>query len=160
MRLAVLILSLLPFAALADQTGVTMGGLKADPEAAVQVTSDRLSINQSDGLAVFEGTVEVVQGTMRLTAARLEVTYATDGASIEEMTATGGVQLAAGGDAASSEQAVYRPGTSALTMTGDVLLTQGTATIAGQKLVLDLTTGLGQMEGRVTTTFAPKAKGG
>jgi lipopolysaccharide export system protein LptA len=45
-------------------------------------------------------------------------------------------------------------------MTGDVLLTQGGATIAGQKLTLDLTTGLGQMEGRVTTTFAPKAKGG
>ncbi|MCW1919203.1 LptA/OstA family protein [Rhodobacter sp. KR11] len=160
MRLAVLILTLLPLAALAQETGVTLGGLKADPEAAVEVTSDRLSINQADGLAVFEGSVLVVQGTMRLSAARIEVTYAADGASIAQMTATGGVQLAAGEDAAQAAQAVYRPSESALTMTGDVLLTQGGATIAGQSLVMDLTTGLGRMEGRVTTTFAPKAKGG
>jgi lipopolysaccharide export system protein LptA len=160
MRLAVLILSFMPLAALADQTGVIMGGLKADPEAAVQVTSDRLSVNQSDGLAVFEGTVVVVQGTMRLEAPRVEVNYTTDGSAIEVMTATGGVLLTAGGDAASSTEAVYQPGTAGLTMTGDVLLTQGTGTIAGQTLFMDLTTGLGQMEGRVTTTFAPKAKGG
>lgn len=160
MRLAILILTFLPFAAMADQTGVTLGGLKADPEAAVQVTSDSLSVNQSDGFAVFEGSVVVEQGTMRLTAARIEVTYGADGTSIAAMTATGGVQMAAGTDAASAQQAVYRPGDSALTMTGDVLLTQGGATIAGQSLVMDLRTGLGTMEGRVTTTFAPKAKGG
>ncbi|NBZ87346.1 lipopolysaccharide transport periplasmic protein LptA [Stagnihabitans tardus] len=160
MRLAVLILSMLPLAAWAQETGVTLGGLKADPSAAVEVTSDRLSINQKDGLAVFDGSVVVVQGTMRLTAARIEVTYGADGTSIAAMTATGGVQLAAGEDAAQAAEAVYRPGDSALTMTGDVLLTQGGATIAGQKLVMDLRTGLGTMEGRVTTTFAPKAKGG
>ena len=160
MRLAVLILSLLPFAAFADQTGVTLGGLKADPEAAVEVTSDRLSINQKDGFAVFEGQVVVKQGTMELTAAKVEVNYGADGKTIDKMVATGGVQLAAGTDAASADQATYAPGRSGLVMTGNVLLTQGGATIAGQKLDLDLKTGLGQMEGRVTTTFAPKAKGG
>lgn len=160
MRLAVLILGFLPFAAFAQDASVTLGGLKADPEAAVQVTSDRLSVNQKDGLAVFEGAVVVTQGSMRLEAAKIEVTYAADGKSIAAMTASGGVKLAAGSDAAAAEQAVYEPSASALTMSGDVLLTQGGATIAGQKLVLDLKTGLGHMEGRVTTTFAPKAKGG
>lgn len=159
MRLAVVILCVWPVLAAAQETGVTLGGLKADPQAAVQVTSDSLSVNQKDGLAVFSGTVEVVQGTMRLQAARVEVTYGADQA-IAMMTATGGVKLAAGQDAASASEAIYRPGEGALTMTGDVLLTQGGATIAGQKLVLDLKTGLGHMEGRVTTTFAPKAKGG
>lgn len=159
MRLSVLFLCLVPMAAAADQTGVSLGGLKADTSAAVEVTSDRLSISQADGRALFDGTVVVVQGTMRLEADKIEVAYAED-KSIAAMTASGGVRLAAGSDTAEAETAVYRPSDGALTMSGSVRLTQGGATIVGQKLDLDLRTGLGTMEGRVTTTFAPKAKGG
>lgn len=149
-----------PLAAMAEGTEVTLGGLKADPTAAVEVTSDRLSVSQGEGRAVFEGQVVVIQGTMRLEAARVEVSYGPDGQGIEEMTASGDVRLKAGTDAASGQEAVYRPDQSSLVMTGDVVLTQGAATMAGQKLDLDLATGLGQMEGRVTTTFPSKAKGG
>ena len=150
----------MPLAAFAQETAVTLGGLKADPTAEVQVTSDQLSVNQKDGKAVFTGAVVVTQGAMKLEADRIEVLYAEDGQSIAEMKATGHVRMAAGTDAAEAAEAIYRPEDSALVMTGDVLLTQGGATIAGQSLSLDLTTGLGAMEGRVTTTFATKKKGG
>jgi lipopolysaccharide export system protein LptA len=40
-------------------------------------------------------------------------------------------------------------------MTGDVLLTQGQAAIRGGRLVIDLKSGAGRMEGGVTTTFVP-----
>ena len=42
-------------------------------------------------------------------------------------------------------------------MTGDVLLTQGSSALSGQKLSIDLKTGTGIMEGRVSTTFIPAA---
>jgi len=44
-------------------------------------------------------------------------------------------------------------------MTGHVILTMEQATIAGETLTINLTTGLGTMGGgRVTTTFTPAKK--
>jgi lipopolysaccharide export system protein LptA len=40
-------------------------------------------------------------------------------------------------------------------MTGGVLMTQGQAAIKGERLVINLKTGTGRMEGGVTTTFTP-----
>jgi lipopolysaccharide export system protein LptA len=39
-----------------------------------------------------------------------------------------------------------------------VLMTQGAAAIAAQSMVIDLKSGTGRMEGRVTTTFVPGKK--
>ena len=38
-------------------------------------------------------------------------------------------------------------------LTGNVLLTQGANALAGEKLTVDLATGVGRMEGRVRTVF-------
>ena len=112
-------------------------------------------MSNEEGRAVFDGNVIVVQGPMRLAAARIEVEYATeDGANdIQQMTATGGVTYANGTDAAESQTAVYSPDAGTLVMTGNVLLTQGPSVIAGERLVVDLASGTGQMEGRVRTLF-------
>ena len=45
-----------------------------------------------------------------------------------------------------------------LTMTGEVLLTQGASAMSGGQLVIDLTTGTAQMKGRVRTVFQPGGK--
>ncbi|MFM2352386.1 MAG: hypothetical protein RL096_867 [Actinomycetota bacterium] len=63
--------------------------------------------------------------------------------------------MTAEGEAASAQNADYAPETGILILQGDVLLTQGTSAIAGQTLTISLKTGLGTMEGRVTTTFTP-----
>ena len=44
-------------------------------------------------------------------------------------------------------------------ITGDVLLTQGDNVMSGQKLTVDLKTGMGHMDGRVRTVLQPEGKG-
>lgn len=151
---ATLVLLSLPLAALAE-TGVTFGGLKTDPKAPVQVQADQLSIDQASGQATFSGNVVVTQSDMTLTAGSVAVVYAADGKGIAALTATGGVTVKAGGNAAQAQEARYTVDTSDLVLTGQVILTQGQATLAGESLTINLKTGLGTMSGRVTTTFAP-----
>lgn len=148
-------LALAPVAALAAGTDIAFKGLKTDPAAPVQVSADQLSVNQTDGTAVFTGNVVVTQGQMVLNAATVRVEYAQDKKAIARLVAEGGVKLADGTDAASAQTADYAPETGALILSGDVLLTQGASAISGQKLTISLKTGLGTMEGRVTTTFTP-----
>jgi lipopolysaccharide export system protein LptA len=156
-RLFAAILWLWPISGQAAGTDVAFAGLKTDPTLPVQVTADQLSVNQTDGRAVFKGNVVVTQGTMTLQAASVQVEYATDKKSIARLLADGGVKLAAGTEAASSQTAEYAPETGDLVLKGDVLLTQGTSAMSGQTLTLSLKTGLGTMDGRVTTTFTPAA---
>ncbi len=154
-RLFAAILALIPLSAGAAGTDVAFAGLKTDPTQPVQVSADQLSVNQKDGTAVFTGAVVVTQGNMTLNAATVRVEYGPDQKSIARLVAEGGVKMAAGQDAASAQTADYAPETGNLVLTGDVLLTQGDAGISGQRLTLSLRTGLGTMEGRVTTTFTP-----
>ncbi len=69
----------------------------------------------------------------------------------------GGVTLTSPTEAAEGREAVYTVTSGEVVMTGDVLLTQGGSTIAGQKLIVDLDTGTGRMDGRVKTVIDPKA---
>ncbi len=149
------LLALTPLAATAAGTDVAFAGLKTDPKAPVQVQADQLAVNQADGTALFTGNVVVTQGDMKLQAAEVQVVYSADKKAIQTLHASGGVTLAAGTDAAKASEADYKPDTGDLVMTGDVVLTQGAAAISGQKLTLDLKTGTGTMEGRVTTIFTP-----
>lgn len=154
-RLAVLMACLaLALPARAD-TGVNFAGLKTDPKAPVQVSADQLSVNQKDGSAVFAGNVIVTQSDMELHARTVTVVYAQDKKAIAQLHAEGGVTLKAGQNAASADDAVYTVATSELVLKGHVLLTETGATLAGESLVIDLKTGLGTMQGRVTTTFTP-----
>lgn len=158
--LCLLVLGLLLVAggAVAQGASVGFGGLKQDPTQPISIVSDSLSVNQSDGTAIFTGDVLATQGDLRLAAAELTVRYAKDSQDIETINATGGVTLTSPTEAAEAKEAVYTVGTGSVVMTGDVLLTQGQNAISGQKLVLDVTTGLGTMEGRVQTVLTPAKK--
>ena len=134
---------------------VAFGSMKGDPTLPVEVTADQLRVNQATGIAIFSGSVIVIQGTMRLTAPEVQVDYAADGKKIARLHATGGVTLANGGEAAEAQEAVYTIDSGQVVMTGDVLLTQGTSAISGKLLTVDLATGTGVMEGRVQTVFVP-----
>ena len=157
-RLAILALALMAASvAMAQDTAVAFGGLKGDTSLPVEMKSDALSVNQADGNAVFTGNVVVTQGAMKLSAAEIRVEYSADKKAIEKLYATGGVLLANANDAAQADQAVYTISTGEVVMTGNVLLTQGQAAMSSVKLIIDLKSGTGRMEGRVTTTFTPAA---
>ena len=144
----------------AQQANIALDGLKQDPSLPVEIGADQLAISQADGSATFTGNVAISQGALKLAAAMVVVEYTDDGQGIRSLHATGGVTFASADDAAEAREAVYTIETGQIVMTGDVLLTQGSNAISGQKLVIDLTAGTGVMEGRVQTVFQPGASNG
>ena len=140
---------------------VPFGGLSHDSSLPVEITSDRLDLDQAAGTAIFTGTVKVGQGELRMAADRIEVFYAAeDGAStgtIDRMLATGNVTLSNGDEAAESQQATYEVATGIIEMEGDVLLTQGQNALSSQSLRIDLNSGTGTLQGRVQTIFTPRS---
>jgi lipopolysaccharide export system protein LptA len=147
--------------AAAQGTQVALNPPETAPDEEVEITSDTLNVNRETGEAIFLGSVVVTQGALQLLADEVVVLYAeaTDTApgGVSEVTATGNVFFVSGPDAAESARATYNPGSQELRMSGDVLLKQGPVVVAGDALVLDLTTGVGQMEGRVRTVLQPSA---
>ena len=142
---------------LAQGASVAFGGLQHDASQPVEITADELTVDQGTGQAVFNGNVVAGQGEMRLSAARVEVKYATENGQqtgdIDQIIASGGVTLVNGGEAAESREAVYSVNAAEIVMTGDVILTQGANALSGEKLTVDLETGQGRMTGRVKTIF-------
>jgi lipopolysaccharide export system protein LptA len=149
--LALLVMAL-PAMSIAQGTAVPFGGLKHDSSQAVEVSADKLQVNQSDGSAVFSGNVIIGQGTMRLSANKVVVEYS-KGANrkISKLHATGSVILVNGAEAAEANEAIYTIDSGNIVMTGNVILTQGQTALSSQRMVVDLNTGKATLEGRVKT---------
>ncbi|WP_108500594.1 lipopolysaccharide transport periplasmic protein LptA [Paracoccus indicus] len=153
-----LLIALSVLAAPAFAQNVTFGGMKADVSAPVEVASDNLTVNQTDGSALFEGNVVIGQGEMRLSADQVTVQYAEGGQNrIQSLTATGNVTLVSGPDAAEAQKAVYDVEGGNVVLTGDVLLSQGQNVLSGDKVTVDLATGAAQVNGRVRSVLQPGA---
>jgi len=161
-RLLVLVvgLALCGGGALAQGTGVALGGFGYDPALPVEITADSLDVNQEDGTATFEGSVIIGQGDMRLAADKVVVEYGpgADGANeIKRLRASGGVTLVSNTEQAEADSAVYTLASAQVVLSGAVLVTQGPTALSGDRLVVNLSTGAGKVEGNVRTLLnAPK----
>ncbi len=148
--------------AAAQGAQVAFGASNYDRTAPVEVTADALSVNQSDGSAVFEGNVLVGQGELRLSAEALTIEYVSEEGSsrteVSRIVATGGVTLVSGEEAAEAQEAVYTLADSRIVMSGDVVVTQGPNALSGDRLVVDLVTGAGRVEGQVRTVIRTTAE--
>lgn len=134
---------------------VAFGAVKADPSLPVEVTSDTLDVSQQDGSAEFQGNVVVVQGVMKLAADRVQVIYKTGQSGIDRLEALGNVLLVNGPDAAEADKAEYTIDNGTIVLTGNVLVSQAGSTVASDRLVVNLTSGTAQMDGRVKTVISP-----
>ena len=137
---------------------MAFGTAPTDTSLPVEVTADSLNVNQADGSAEFTGEVLVIQGAMRMTAARVFVVYDNELSRIARLEASGGVVLVNGPDAAESDRAEYSIDSGVIVMTGSVLLTQGPSVLSSNRMVVNLTTGTAEMAGRVKTILNPDQK--
>ena len=137
------------------QVDIGFGGVNYDAGTPIEVTADSLTVDQSTGEAVFTGNVIVVQGDLRMAAGAVRVVYAEQGGAqdVREVLATGGVLVTRGSDAAEGGQARFDVNSSLLTLSGDVLVTQGGTAIAGDTMVVNMRTGSGSVDGRVRTVL-------
>lgn len=139
------------------QTSLSLGGFSPDPEAPIEMTADRLTVNQLDGSAQFESNVVISQGDIHIAAELVTVTYLKDG-GIDQLNATGGVTFVTQTESAEAETADYDLTNRQLVMSGGVSLIQGQRAISADKMSIDLETGAALMEGRVRTTLSRGSK--
>jgi len=131
-----------------------------DTDAPVDVSADRIEVQDRANRAMFTGNVDVRQGNLRLNSARITVVYANSGGrgtAIERIEASGGVTMRSPTETARSQFAIYDIDRRLVTMIGAVRLDQGANRIQGGRLVFDLSSGRAVMDGG--TGGAPGATG-
>lgn len=120
-----------------------------DTDAPVDVSADRIEVQDRANRAMFSGNVDVRQGNLRLNSARITVVYASSagGTAIERIEASGGVTMRSPSETARSQFAIYDIDRRLVTMIGAVRLDQGANRIQGGRLVFDLSSGRAVMDG-------------
>jgi len=151
--LAVSLMALAPMSGMAQGFQVGFGQMQQDTGLPVEVTAESLSVNQSDGSAVFEGKVDVSQGEMRMTADKVNVHYNQETKAIARLVAEGNVLLVQGPDAAEANEATYNIDDGTVVMTGNVTVVQDTTTITADQMRLNLAANTAQMTGNVKTVL-------
>jgi len=101
-------------------------------DAPIDITGDRLEI--VDDVATWTGNVRAVQGEAILTAETLVADLDEDG-SFTEIRASGTVRYSNGKEAITGKVGVYNAATRTITISEDVVLTQGDQVMTGGQLV-------------------------
>ncbi len=189
----VILLSTAPWAHAAAQQGKgAAGGFDMSSDKPVHIEADVLEVMDDQGQAVFTGNVVAKQGPTTLQTTKLTVYYAggaiakqtgTDkdagqqqpaaadgkpgapGDRIKRLEAEGQVVVTTRDQQATGEKAVFEMADNTVTLTGNVVLTQGKNVLRGTELTVDLDTGHSKLvsndgtgqPGRVSGMFLPGA---
>jgi len=146
----------------------------------VSIEAERLEVRDKDKTATFAGKVQVVQGDTTLRCKTLTVFYdepASDVKAanskpvakiassaeqkIKKLDAKGDVVVTQNDQVATGDTASFDMDKNVVTMSGNVVLTQGPNVVRGSRLVVDLTNGYSRVEsgsgkdGRVQGLFVP-----
>ncbi len=129
--------------------------------APVNFGADRIELQDRQNRVVLTGNVDITQAGLRMRSARTLVNYSDGGSlSIQRITATGGVQVTRGDEAASGDVAVYDFNRRIITMAGNVRLRRGGDTLNGGRLVIDLQSGVSSVDGSASGSSPVTGVGG
>jgi lipopolysaccharide export system protein LptA len=160
-------------------------GFSQNRDQPVKIEAATLEVRDKDKVATFSGDVKVQQGDTGLRCKSLMVFYeqdAKDGTPapntmpaadagpggeqrIKRLEARGGVVVTQKEQTATGELGIFDMKTNTVTLTGNVIMTQGKNILRGEKLVVDLTSGVSKVEsgknanGRVQMLLQPGSGG-
>lgn len=146
-----LVLLALPASAAPELTG---------EEGPVEVTADRLEVDDQAKVLTFSGNAVVRRGSLTIHGDRLLVRYAGEGREIDQVTAEGQVRILHDGRTATGEKAVFYQREGRIVLSGAPKVSEGENFIKGHEITLYLNdkksvvTGGG---GRVNAVFTPAA---
>jgi len=138
-------------------TAAAMAGIQLNAQALgshnsnapVDYAADRIELQDRQNRVVLTGNVAIRQAGLQVRAARTLVNFSDSGElSIQRITATGGVRVTRGNEAASGDVAVYDFNRRIITMAGNVHLQRGGDTLSGGRLVIDLQSGVSSVDGQ------------
>jgi lipopolysaccharide export system protein LptA len=127
----------------------------------VQIEAATLEVRDKQKIATFSGNVKVVQGDTTMRCESLVVFYEagqTAGAmkaaspgpggsqQIRRLEARGGVSVTQKDQTATGETGVFDMLTNTVTLSGNVVVSQGPNVMRGDRLVVDLTTGVSRVD--------------
>jgi lipopolysaccharide export system protein LptA len=170
------------------QTSTTTGvpnalqGFSKNRGQPIQIDAQSLEVRDKDKVATFNGNVKVVQGDTTMRSKSLVVFYdqdKTDGSkpapmktaqpgpggnsSVRRLEARGGVIVTQNDQTVTGETGIFDVKANTVTMTGGVILTKDKNVLKGDRLVVDMTTGMSRVEssgGRgVSGMFQPSSSG-
>ena len=172
---------LVPAVAAAQATGPAnaLQGFSQNRDKPVKIDAGSLEVRDKSQMATFAGNVQVVQGDTMLRCNSLQVFYDQGGGNATSMTAakpgpagqgkikrlvaSGNVVVTQKEQTATGDSGVFDMAANTVTLNGNVMISQGTNTLKGEKLVVNLETGVSHIEagkssgGRVTGTFLPSS---
>ncbi|MDF1722340.1 MAG: lipopolysaccharide transport periplasmic protein LptA [Minwuia sp.] len=173
LALAALMLAMLILAPVSSADA--QGALAGDPDAPIEIQADNLEVFRDQQVAVFIGNVDAQQGRMNLRTDQLRVTYregddgkgegAAVGGRISKLEAVGNVQVSTEKERATGERGVYDIDSATIVLEGGVRLFQDRNVLTGQRLVMNLETGITRLDGaagaggRVKGIFQPQRSG-
>ena len=170
-------------AARAQTTGEMFKGFQSDEKGPVNVEADALDVQEKNGLRVstFSGNVTVTRGDSVLKAGKIAIYSSNDkpaagakpapgsdvmpgAGSFTRIEASGKVYVNSGDQTATGDNGVVDMLAKQVTLTGNVVLSQGPNVITGDKLTWDMVTGKARVDqkagGRIKGVFTPGATPG
>jgi len=153
-------------ALLATAADLRAQGLKQDTSLPIEITADQLEVAQKDQVATFTGNVDAVQGDLVLSADKLRVFYYDKGqqappaaasGSIRRIEAEGNVFMSSPRETAQGKFGVYDVASNQLTLEGSVVLTQDANVVRGERLEMDLVSGLSRVLAATTSSEGGEA---
>jgi lipopolysaccharide export system protein LptA len=142
----------------ADSASIGFGSSDGIREAQIEITSESLTVSETEGSVLFSGDVVISQGEIELSATKVMVTYNNETATIITIKASDGVRLISSSDAVEADGAQYDVQAGTVLMSGNVVLMQGAFALSAKQMSIDLNDGTAQMIGRVKTILQPKKK--
>ena len=172
----------------AQNTPNALQGFSKNQGQPIKIESVSLEVRDKDKVATFIDNVKLVQGDTMLECKRLIVYYDEEGApagkkgkpaaarstlpgtdsasgqQIRKLEAKGGVVVTSKDQIATGDNGTYDMKSNTIVMTGNVTLTQGQNVVRGQKLFVDMGTGISRVEaapgqgGRVDALFLPQSR--
>ncbi len=169
--------------AVAQQAGSgppnALQGFSQNRDEPVHIESATLEVRDKQKEATFSGDVKVTQGDTGMRSKSLVVFYEQDGEGeagksmkaatpgpggqqrIKRLEARGGVIVTQKEQTATGDLGLFDMKTNIVTLTGNVVMTQGKNVLRGDRLIVDLTSGVSRVEsgkggqGRVQGLFLP-----
>jgi lipopolysaccharide export system protein LptA len=147
----------------AQDFAAAFSGFDTGSAVPIQIEADQLEVRDTEKVAIYDGHVRVRQGNTVLEAPTLRVFYAGEataagvpGSQVSRIEAGPGVMVRSGERTASGDKAVLDMDRDLITMSGNVVLTEGLNVVRGERLVVNLATKQGRIEGgRVQTLITP-----
>lgn len=146
-------------------TGVTAQSVlkNHDTYQPLDISAERLEMQQRQGRAIFSGAVQVTQGKLTLRSETITVFYALaeEGSdpSISRLDAQGKFELLSESETLLGDWGIYDVDRQLVTVGGNVIFRQGSSELTGSRLEFDLVSGLAKLDGQDTREDGGRVRG-